>query len=407
MDWVHSGQVCGDMVDTCLLGLAAYRSMPWPVKNLIHVRGEFVNLALQRDANVRQLCRRFGISPTIGYKWLERFKREGPKGLMDRSRRPHKSPARTEASLEEKIVALRREHPAWGSRKLRRRLQDLGQGPLPATSTITGILQRQGLISPEQSQAAMPFQRFERSAPNQLWQVDFKGHFALRQGRCHPLCSLDDHSRYNVLLAACTDQQQVTTQGHLTSAFRIHGLPDGILWDNGGPWGSGGGGERTALDVWLMRLGIRVYHGRPYHPQTQGKEERFHRTLKSEVLVRGGWSDCAHVQEAFDEWRMVYNTQRPHEALAMETPLRRYQPSQRSYPENLPPLEYDLGMEVRRVNDQGQISYRGVPWRVGRAFSGLPVGVRPGKSDGLMEVLFLAQVIKELDLRQNQNNPVP
>lgn len=156
-----------------------------------------------------------------------------------------------------------------------------------------------------------------------------------------------------------------------------------------------------------MRLGIRVYHGRPYHPQTQGKEERFHRTLKSEVLVRGGWSDCAHVQEAFDEWRMVYNTQRPHEALAMETPLRRYQPSQRSYPENLPPLEYDLGMEVRRVNDQGQISYRGVPWRVGRAFSGLPVGVRPGKSDGLMEVLFLAQVIKELDLRQNQNNPVP
>ena len=207
------------MVDTCLLGLAAYRSMPWPVKNLIHVRGEFVNLALQRDANVRQLCRRFGISPTIGYKWLERFKREGPKGLMDRSRRPHKSPARTEASLEEKIVALRREHPAWGSRKLRRRLQDLGQGPLPATSTITGILQRQRLISPEQSQAAMPFQRFERSAPNQLWQVDFKGHFALRQGRCHPLCSLDDHSRYNVLLAACTDQQQVTTQGHLNQCL--------------------------------------------------------------------------------------------------------------------------------------------------------------------------------------------
>jgi transposase InsO family protein len=379
--------------------------MPWPVKNLIHVRLEFVSLALQPNINVRQLCRRFGISPTVGYKWLRRFGRDGAKGLEDHSRRPHKSPGRTDASLEKKVVDLRRGHPAWGARKLRRRMQDLGHKSLPATSTINGIVHRHGLIRPEQSQVAMPFQRFERSAPNQLWQVDFKGHFALNQGRCHPLCSLDDRSRYNVLLAACADQQQATTQDHLINAFRVYGLPEGILWDNGGPWGSAGG-ERTALDVWLMRLGIRVYHGRPYHPQTQGKEERFHRTLKAEVLVRGGWSDCAHVQKAFDEWRPIYNTQRPHEALQMETPVRRYHPSQRSYPGNLPSVEYDSGVEVRRVDEQGQISYRGRLWRVGRAFNALPVGIRPGKSDSLMEVIFLAQVIKELDLRQNQTNPV-
>lgn len=381
--------------------------MPWPVKNLIHVRLEFVNLALQPDANIRQLCRRFGISPTIAYKWMDRYRHEGSPGLADQSRRPQTSPARTEAPVEQQIVALRRQHPAWGARKLRRRLQDLGAKVLPATSTITGVLHRHGLIAPEQSQAARPFQRFERCAPNQLWQVDFKGHFALRQGRCHPLCSLDDHSRYNVLLAACGDQQETTAQAHLSDAFRLHGLPDGILWDNGSPWGSSGGGELTALDVWLMRLGIRVYHGRPYHPQTQGKEERFHRTLQVEVLARGGWSDCAHVQKAFDQWRPVYNTQRPHEALGMETPVRRYQPSQRSFPENLPPVEYTSGVEVRRVDQLGQISYRGVPWRVGRAFIGLPVGVRPGKSDGLMEVLFLTQVIKELDLRQHKTHPVP
>jgi transposase InsO family protein len=381
--------------------------MPWPVKNLIHVRVEFVNLALQPDANVRQLCRRFGISPTVGYKWLDRFKREGPQGLADQSRRPKTSPERTEAVVEEKIVTLRREHPAWGARKLRRRLQDLGECDLPAISTINGILHRHRLIRPEQSQASTPFQRFERSAPNQLWQVDFKGHFALRQGRCHPMCSVDDHSRYNVLLAACADQQEPTVQGQLSGSFRINGLPDAILWDNGSPWGSGGGGEYTALDVWLMRLGIRVCHGRPYHPQTQGKEERFHRTLQVEVLARGGWSDCAHVQKAFDQWRVIYNTQRPHEALGMETPVKRYQPSQRSLPENLPPVEYGSGVEVRWVDQLGQISYRGQPWRVGRAFVGLPVGVRTGKSDGLMEVIFLTQVIKELDLHQNKTNPVP
>jgi len=381
--------------------------MPWLVKDLIHIRLEFVNIALQPDANVRQLCRRFGISPTIAYKWMDRYQREGPKGLADQSRRPQKSPARTDAAIEREIVALRREHPAWGSRKLRRRLQDLGASALPATSTITGVLHRHGLIAPEQSQAATPFQRFERSAPNQLWQVDFKGHFALRQGRCHPLCSLDDHSRYNVLLAACADQKETTAQTHLSGAFRLHGLPDEILWDNGPPWGSGGAGSYTALDVWLMRLGIRVYHGRPYHPQTQGKEERFHRTLQVELLARGGWSDCAHVQKAFDQWRPVYNTQRPHEALGMATPLKRYHPSQRHFPESLPPVEYASALEVRRVDEQGQISYRGKLWRVGRAFMGLPVGVRPGKSDGLMEVLFLTQVIKELDLRQHTTHPVP
>jgi transposase InsO family protein len=375
--------------------------MPWRVKNLINVRLEFVNLAIQPGANVRQLCRRFDISPTVAYKWLERFEREGPPGLADRSRRPQKSPRQTDSALEEKVVSLRREHPAWGARKLRRRLQDLGQSGLPATSTITGILHRHGLITPEQSQAATPFQRFERSAPNQLWQVDFKGHFALSQGRCYPLCSLDDHSRYNVILAACADQKEATAQNQLRGAFRLHGLPEGILWDNGAPWGSGGS-EHTALDVWLMRLGVRVYHGRPYHPQTQGKEERFHRTLQAEVLARGGWSDCAHVQQAFDQWRPVYNTQRPHEALELETPVRRYQPSQRSYPENLPPVEYASGVEVRRVAQDGKISYRGKERKIGSAFAGQSVGVRPTQTEGLMEIIFLTQVLKELDLRQQQ-----
>ncbi|HEY1174405.1 MAG TPA: helix-turn-helix domain-containing protein, partial [Verrucomicrobiae bacterium] len=177
--------------------------MPWPVKDLMSVRLEFVSLASQPEANVRQLCRRFEISPTVGYKWLERYEKGGVEALANQSRRPLRSPGQTSQEMADKVVALRQAHPAWGARKLRRRLQDLGVTELPATSTITGILHRHGLISPAQSLAAQPYQRFERSAPNQLWQVDFKGDFPLAQGRCHPLCSVDDHSRYNVLLAAC------------------------------------------------------------------------------------------------------------------------------------------------------------------------------------------------------------
>jgi transposase InsO family protein len=381
--------------------------MPWPVKDLVSVRLEFVHLARQRGANMRRLCGAFGISPTVGYKWLERFEAGGPAALADRSRRPQRSPQRTQPHVEKVIVSLRQEHPAWGARKLHRRLQDLGHTQLPATSTITDILHRHGLITPERSDAATPFTRFERPAPNQLWQVDFKGHFALSQGRCHPLGVLDDHSRYNVLLAACADQKEHTVQAHLIGCFRQYGVPDQLLWDNGSPWGSAGS-EYTKLDVWVMRLGVRVSHGRAFHPQTQGKEERFHRTLQAEVLARGGWHDCPHVQRAFDTWRPIYNTQRPHEALALATPLSRYQPSAREYPETLPAIEYPAGVEIRRADVSGLISYRGRPWKMGRALAGQYVGVRPTAKDGLMEALFLTQIIKELDLRNNTSHtPVP
>src|SRR6185436_10631287 len=380
--------------------------MPWPVKDLIAVRLEFVSLAHQPDANVRQLCRRFEISPRVAYKWLQRYRSQGAVALADRSRRPRHSPGRTELDVEQRIVELRSQHPAWGARKLRRRLSDLGHRGLPATSTITDILHRHGLIAPQQSQAATALQRFERAAANQLWQVDFKGHFPLRQGRCHPLCALDDHSRYNVLLTACADQQEPTVQSQLAKAFRRYGLPDGVLWDNGSPWG-GGGAEYTALDVWLMRLGVRACHGRAYHPQTQGKEERFHRTLQAEVLARGGWSDCSHVQSAFDRWRPVYNTQRPHQALELQTPVSRYQPSQRTYPESLPPVEYDSDTEVRRVDQEGWISYHGHPCKVGRPFHHQRVGLRPSPVDGVIEVIFLTQVIKELDLRHTKKPTAP
>ncbi|MEK7814302.1 MAG: integrase core domain-containing protein, partial [Chloroflexota bacterium] len=244
-----------------------------------------------------------------------------------------------------------------------------------------------------------PWVRFERPAPNDLWQMDFKGQFPLAQGWCYPLTVLDDHSRFAVGLQACGDQRWPTVQQQLTGVFRRYGLPQEMLMDNGAPWGADWDHPYTPLTVWLLRLGIGVSHSRPYHPQTQGKEERFHRTLKAEVLQGRSFADLAGCQEAFDPWRAVYNLERPHAALGLATPASRYQVSPRPFPEELPAIEYGPQDQVRRVQAHGEISFHSRSFRVSKAFRGYPVALRATSRDGLWEVFFLSHRIAQLDLR--------
>jgi transposase-like protein len=197
--------------------------MPWREISAVDLREEFVVLARADGANVRELCRRFGVSPTTGYKWLERHRGEGRDGLLDRSRRPQMSPERTAAAMEERILRLRDKNPAWGGRKLRRRLVELGERVPPSASTITEILRRHGRLDADQAAKHRAFIRFEHAAPNDLWQMDFKGHFAMRRGRCHPLTVLDDHSRFAVGLDACGDERATTVETRLTAIFRRYG----------------------------------------------------------------------------------------------------------------------------------------------------------------------------------------
>lgn len=181
-------------------------------------RHEFVILAGEPGINFRQLCRRFGISPKTGYKWRSRYAQGGVSALADQSRKPKTSPRHCPVILTAEVEALRRKHPAWGGRKLRRRLQDLGHADVPSASTCTEIVRRAGLISPQA--AHPPWQRFERASPNDLWQMDFKGHFGLQDGRrCHPLTILDDHSRFNITLSPRSDQTGPTVQNALEQAF--------------------------------------------------------------------------------------------------------------------------------------------------------------------------------------------
>ena len=243
-------------------------------------------LASVEGANVRSLCRRFGISPTTGYKWLERWRVHGTAGLEELSRRPQHSPRRSDAATETAVLTLRAEHPAWGGRKIARRLKDLGHKEVPAPSTVTAILRRHGIELGAFGGGQTRLHRFERARPNELWQMDFKGHVPLHGGRLHPLTVLDDHSRFAVVLAACANEQTETVRQQLIAAFRRYGQPETMITDNGSPWGDGPGSPFTPLGVWLIEHGIRISHSRPYHPQTMGKDERFHRSLKAEVLSR-------------------------------------------------------------------------------------------------------------------------
>lgn len=376
--------------------------MPWQEVTRVSLRKEFVMLAMQPGSNRRELCRRFGIAPKTGYKWLARYAEQGPSGLDDRSRRPRRSPTRTAAEVEHSVIRLRHEsRDSWGGRKLARLLENQG-GPTLAPSTVTGILRRAGLLDSAIAPGQCPFQRFEHAAPNELWQMDFKGHFPLlSQRRCHPLTVLDDHSRFALVLRACADERRETVRAVLTDAFRRYGLPAAMLMDNGPPWGAGYQHAFTALGLWLIRLGIRVVHGRPYHPQTQGKDERFHRTLKFEVLRHFNFTTLDHCQREFDRFRDRYNLVRPHDALGLATPASRYRSSPAAFPESLPPVEYPPGLELRKVQTEGHFTYRGKLFHVSKALRGFPVALRQADaSDSRREVLFCHQVVAVIDLDQ-------
>lgn len=370
--------------------------MPWREVSVVDERREFVRLALQEGVNRRDLCRRFGIHPDTGYKWLGRLVGGGE--LTDCSRRPHSSPARTNALIEARIVALRDEHPAWGARKIAHCLEREGIS-CPAPSTVHAILRRHGrIVAPPGGAAAS--ERFERPAPNELWQMDFKGWVQLgNEGRCHPLTVVDDHSRFAVCLAACANERGQTVQAKLTTTFCHYGLPDCFFVDNGTPWGEPSGERWTRFSVWLLKLGIDVIHSRPYHPQSRGKNERFHRTLKAEVFAFRRFRDLAEVQHAFDRWREVYNFDRPHQGLDYDVPATRYRPSPRAMPNQLPQVEYDEQEIVRMVpTSNDYVRFKGARWKVPQAFRGERVAIRPSNTDGLYGVFFGAHQIATIDL---------
>jgi transposase InsO family protein len=373
-------------------------------------RREFCLLASKLGSNMSDLCRRFKITRRTGYKWLDRYNARGVDGLIDESRRPHYFPNQTESEIENYVIRLRKEDPEWGSKKLHKLIcNDKETGKykhetVPCKTTITKILGRNGLIDSTRSKLFKDFERFERQYANELWQMDYKGWFRLMNSQqCHPLTITDDHSRFNICLEACKNQREATVQNSLINVFRKYGLPYMMLADNGGPWGASGKepieGIRcyTTLEKWLIQLNITLIHGRPYHPQTQGKEERFHRTLKQELIDHEQFHDHEHCQKRFDIWREKYNCIRPHESLDFKTPAEVYELSCKIYPEKIKPYEYNM-TDVKRKVDKGTISFKNKAIRVGHAFDSEYVALRRTQNENVFEIYFCNQLIRSITL---------
>lgn len=370
--------------------------MPWKEVTYVEQRKTFMDLVLLPGANISEICRRANVSRKTAYKWMNRYEAGVLSSLEDESRRPHISPHQTNPEIENRILEHRENFPTWGARKIQHLLKREALPIVPAISTITEILRRHGKLGITKSTPA--YQRFERQAPNDLWQIDFKGHFAMGTNRCHPLTLLDDHSRYALCLKACKDETGETVKSALIQCFRHYGLPLQMNSDNGNPWGNSNPDEVwNRFAIWLIKLGIQLTHSRPYHPQTNGKLERFHRSLKQELLNQRNFDDLRETQQAFDEWTHLYNHYRPHEAINMKTPSERYQPSFRPYSDLPPKVEYAEGI-IRKVDSAGRVSFKGHALRVGKSFEGEHVAIKETDQEEIYSIFFMQTMVGMVDL---------
>jgi transposase InsO family protein len=368
--------------------------MPWKVNPMSQLRAAFVHAVRVEHQSVAQACRQYGISRKTGYKWLHRAEQPAGCTFENHSRRPHHSPARTSAAIEKRVLALRDQY-GWGARKLRAVLLQRGKST-PSARTVHAVLQRHQRLTPP-TPPTPQLQSFVRSKPNELWQLDFKGPLEIRRQRIHPLSVIDDHSRFLLGLHAYTELTFAVTWSLLWDLFGEFGLPDAILCDNFFAARNSGIGL-SAFDAQLLRLDIRPIHGRPYHPQTQGKVERFHGTLQRELWPTIRRDSLDHFQRDLQLWRKRYNTVRPHEALNDRPPQRCWQPSVRRRPARLPEVAYPTGSVLRRVGTNGEACWRGSRILVGWGLAGQTVRVE--ETDHEVAIFFAKHCVRRLALKQ-------
>lgn len=378
--------------------------MAWRESSVVEERLRYVILASRRERNLTELCREFGISRQTGYVWLKRYQAGGAREVLDRSRRPLHSPQRTSSEIEQKVIELRQQWPDWGAPKLRVLLrQQQPEWAEISVRTVHRILDRHGLIQ-EADRHRPAEKRYERSAPNELWQMDFKGPQGFNTGNpVGPLSILDDHSRYLIALQHLGSTRMAGVRSTLERTFTAVGLPEAMLvdhgvpwWNNVSPWGL------TELTVWIMRQGVRLLFSGVRHPQTQGKVERMHGALQRAVSRRKANPEDAHWLESF---RHEYNSVRPHEALAMATPASRWRPSARPFQPEPREWEYPSGMEVVRLLGQGQFRWHHRRWDVSRALRHQCVGI---ERIGDRAIVYFCQTpIRELHLATGASFALP
>lgn len=359
--------------------------------------------------SMSELCREFGISRKTGYKIFTRYKESGLEALSDRSRRPVRYAHQLPPQIETLIVTLKRERPHWGARKIRellvRRLdQDVR---IPAKSTIHAVLHRHGLVKAirRPRPRANGTDLSAGAAPNDLWCADFKGEFKLGNGQyCYPLTVTDHASRFLLMCEALQSTREDTAITAFEQLFLERGLPVSIRSDNGVPFASPNAlFNLSKLSVWWLRLGIQIERIKPGRPQQNGRHERMHLTLKKEATRPPGMNSLQQ-QARFDAFVRQFNTERPHEALAMKTPDKVYSPSPRPY-RGLPDLSYPLHERDVVVTACGRICLHRKRVHLSHVFAGQRVGIKE-VDEGIWIVSFMHYDLGYIDLEQKTLQPL-
>ncbi len=356
----------------------------------MELRMRFVNAVLADDDNMTALCEEYGVSRKTGYKWLHRFRAEGPTGLAERSRAPRVVPWAATQAQTEAIISLRRQHPSWGAKKLRAKLLARApEQPWPALSTIGDLLQREGLSQRHKRRrraTPTPGGVPPIVAPNDIWCVDFKGWFRTGDGaQCYPLTVTDAFSRYLLCCRAVAPDYEGCRR-ELERLFREYCLPQAVLSDNGPPLASLAAGGLSRLSVWWIKLGIRPLRIVPGKPQQNGRHERMHKTLKAET-ARPPAATLAAQQRRFDRFRAEFNHERPHEALGQAVPAAVYRPAPRPYPARLEDPPYPGDFHLRRVRSNGELKWQGELIFIAQPLVGEVIGLQED-DDGNAQVYF-------------------
>lgn len=385
--------------------------MPWKEVRPLDQKVELVEAHASGLYTVSELCERLGVSRKTAYKWIERYALLGLAGLVERSRAPHACPHHTPRYIEEAFIALRRRHRLWGPKKLLVVLaqeQPMMAERLPAASTVGDILKRAGLVerrrrNPRVAEGAS--YPLLASEPNDVWSADFKGEFLTKDANwCYPFTLTDACSRYLLGCDARLSTEHVGAQQTCERIFTEVGLPKAIRTDNGCPFASTALGGLSRLSVWWMKLGIvhqRIEKGKP---QQNGRHERMHRTLKAET-ARPPAQDLGRQQERFDRFQKEYNSERPHEALGMQTPASVWRPSSRPLPDKLPEPNYPGHLLVRSVDGNGSLSFRGHSYHLPQPLAQERIALEE-VDDGVWSVFFCNTLLARLDERTLRLVPV-
>lgn len=366
--------------------------MPWDNKTIIERRWLMLQKFLREKAPVTKIVKEFGVSRKTFYKFKHRFEAEGVTGLQDRSRAPFKRPRKIPQIVEEAIVRLRCQHPDFGPVRLQAELKNLGIEP-PSHQGIQNVLVRHhlnGWNAPEKRE----YRRFERSSPNELWQLDTKGFFIIKDwGKIFPLNILDDYSRFCLACQPLPLERTEYILNTLEKSIALYGKPQYLMTDNGS-WFVNKDKALTRVQMFLKDLGIGHIKTGVRRPTTIGKVERFHRTLNEELIKRFRFKDLEDAQEAFEAYRYYYNYQRPHQALGNLPPISRYKFVIRQFPEPPVPIFYPQGSLLRKVRDNGCISFKGNEIYISEILIGKMVKIEQNKNS--LEIYYDKNLIKSV-----------